>query len=114
MEYRFEFAPRALRDAGVARAWILERSNSQAQANRWYRGLFQKIETLKDQPQRCPLAPEADAFGEDVRMLLYGKRRGVYKSSSPSAGTSSTSSASGTQPVARIEHHRSLPASSRH
>ena len=79
MEYRFEFAPRALRDADEARAWILERSNSQAQANSWYRGLFKKIETLKAQPRRCPLAPEADAFGEEVRMLLYGKRRGVYK-----------------------------------
>lgn len=79
MEFRFEFAPRALRDADEAYRWILENSKSQAQADRWYRGLFKKIETLKTGPRRCPVADESDVFDEEIRELLYGKRRGVYR-----------------------------------
>jgi plasmid stabilization system protein ParE len=79
MEYRFEFAPRALRDADEAYCWILETSKSRTVADRWYRGLFRKIEMLKNSPHRCPIADESDAFDDEIRELLYGRRRGVYR-----------------------------------
>jgi plasmid stabilization system protein ParE len=69
MEYRFEFDPRALDDAEEARDWIAE--SSLERAAKWYQGLFETIETLKTFPTRCPLAPGSDAYGEDVRQLLY-------------------------------------------
>ncbi len=30
-------------------------------------------------PARCPLAPEAEELGDDVRLLLHGKRNRAYK-----------------------------------
>jgi plasmid stabilization system protein ParE len=77
MEYRFEFAPRALAQAREVHDWIAE--SSPERAAKWYQGLFETIETLKTFPMRCPLAPESDAYGEDVRQLLYGKRRAAYR-----------------------------------
>ena len=37
------------------------------------------LSSLGTQPRRCPLAPEADAFGEEIRQLLYGRRGGRYR-----------------------------------
>jgi hypothetical protein len=34
---------------------------------------------LKTSPQRCPIDPDSEVYGEQVRVLLYGKRRGVYR-----------------------------------
>jgi plasmid stabilization system protein ParE len=77
MEYRFEFAPLAMAEADAAHDWIAR--DSLARAARWYRGLFTRIESLSTHPRRSALAPESEAFGEEVRQLLYGKRRGVYR-----------------------------------
>jgi hypothetical protein len=32
------------------------------------------IKTLRDRPQRCPLAEESKQLQAEVRLLLYGKR----------------------------------------
>ena len=77
MEYRFEFAPKMVAKANARHDWIAEHSLSRA--DKWYRGLFEKIETLKTLPKRCPVAPESDAYGEELRCLTYGKRTGVYR-----------------------------------
>jgi plasmid stabilization system protein ParE len=77
MAYRFEFAPRALRDANETYEWIAQ--HSPRQAARWYRRLFEVIEGLATHPRRCPLAPENDAHAEEVRQLLYGRRQNVYR-----------------------------------
>jgi hypothetical protein len=34
---------------------------------------------LRANPQRCPVDPDSDAFGEEVRVLLYGKRHGKHR-----------------------------------
>jgi plasmid stabilization system protein ParE len=34
---------------------------------------------LEDNPQRWGLAPESDWYPGELRQLLYGKRRGVYR-----------------------------------
>lgn len=77
MEYRFRFAPQAVADAEEAYGWIAQQSP--VRAARWYTKLFEAIETLKTNPSRCSLAPESDAFDEEIRQLLYGKRRGTYR-----------------------------------
>ena len=38
-----------------------------------------KIVTLQKQPQRCVLAIEHEIFPEEVRQLLYGKSKNVYR-----------------------------------
>jgi plasmid stabilization system protein ParE len=48
-------------------------------AIRWYRGLLKAIHSLEHNPNRCPLAPEDEDFPEQMRNLLYGKRRHIYR-----------------------------------
>jgi plasmid stabilization system protein ParE len=77
MAYRFEFAPTAIAQAGEIHDRIAELSPEQAA--KWYRGLFEKIDTLKSFPLRCPKAEVSGDVGEEYRELLYGKRRHMYR-----------------------------------
>ena len=79
MTYRVVFQPRAVRDIGGAAQWIEDQAKSPAKALKWVRSIRKKIETLKATPKRCPVDPDSDAFGEEVRVLLYGKRHGKYR-----------------------------------
>ena len=72
--HRIEITARARADAEEAHAWLAERV-SPAHAQRWYQGRFEQIETLKSRPRRCPVARESARFPEEIRELIYGKRR---------------------------------------
>jgi plasmid stabilization system protein ParE len=52
---------------------------SLARANQWYSGLLQAIESLSQMPKRCPLARENSYFSQEIRQLLYGKGRNIYR-----------------------------------
>lgn len=73
MRYRVVIHPDAEKELREAHAWLKEQSP--AAAERWRKGLLQKAETLSRFPERCPIAREATKLGEDVRQLLYGRRR---------------------------------------
>jgi hypothetical protein len=79
MNYRVIIQPVAERDIWVAAQWIQEESQSSAKALRWARSIRARIETLKTNPKRCPVDPDSDAFGEEVRVLLHGKRQGKHR-----------------------------------
>lgn len=79
MTFRVVIQPRAERDIWAAAQWIEDQSASPAKAVRWARGVRAKIDTLKVHPTRCPVDPDSDAYGEEVRMLLHGKRQGRYR-----------------------------------
>ena len=79
MTYRVIVQPRAERDIQAAAQWIEEQSKFATKALRWVRSIRASIETLKANPKRCPVDPDSDAFGEEVRLLLYGKRRGKHR-----------------------------------
>lgn len=79
MTFRVILQPRAERDIWAAAQWIEDQSKSPAKALRWVRSLRAKIDTLKANPKRCPVDPNSAAYGEEVRMLLYGKRHGKYR-----------------------------------
>lgn len=72
--HRIEIAGRARDDADEAYAWLYEHV-SPAYAEEWYQGLFEQIETLQNHPRRCPVARESGKFPEEIRELIYGKRR---------------------------------------
>lgn len=57
--------------------WIAERAPDSAV--KWFNGLEAAIQTLKDFPQRCPLAEESRAFDLEIRQFVYGKRVGAYR-----------------------------------
>jgi plasmid stabilization system protein ParE len=65
--------------AEIARAYAWRAERSAAAARRWQDDLFQVIDALVNDPVRHPLAPEADWYGDSLRQLLFGKRRGVYR-----------------------------------
>src|SRR3989442_12450731 len=77
MEYRVELTARALAEADRARDWIAQASPERA--SRWYQGLLDAIASLSSHPRRCPLDRENADFAEELRQLLYGRRRGVYR-----------------------------------
>src|SRR5271155_3536848 len=65
-------------EAMEAVRWYAERSPDAAQ--RWHDGLARAIDNLAWMPTRCPVSPDdSKALGCEVRILLYGKRPGVYR-----------------------------------
>ncbi len=79
MTYRVILQPQAERDLQARARWIFDQSPSEARSLRWIRGLRSKIATLKNSPQRCPIDPDSTVYGEEVRVLLHGKRQGRYR-----------------------------------
>jgi plasmid stabilization system protein ParE len=77
MAFQVRFSPRAVSDIAVAVSWMAR--NSPEAAARWRIGLFQVIENLETDPNRYPAADESMDLGIDLRELLYGRRRGVYR-----------------------------------
>jgi plasmid stabilization system protein ParE len=65
-------------DIRAAVAWLRSRSSPSAAA-RWHAGILAAVRSLASQPGRSPQADEAADLGIDLRELLYGRRRGVYR-----------------------------------
>lgn len=77
MAYKVSLTARAEGDAYAAFARIREAAPDSA--DKWLRGLFTALMSLNDMPARCPVVPETDEFGHEVRHLLYGRRTSVYR-----------------------------------
>jgi plasmid stabilization system protein ParE len=76
MIFNVVIARKAAREIETQYNWLSERSESAA--NRWRNSLLQAIETLAENPERCPEAPEAE-WHSGLRQLLHGKRRQVHR-----------------------------------
>jgi len=72
MVFRVEISAPALRDAESLYEWIADASKERA--DEWLRGLIIATDSLKDFPDRNPIAPESHSFLIEIRQLLYGKR----------------------------------------
>jgi plasmid stabilization system protein ParE len=79
MTYRVVLQPRAERDIRQQAFWLLSKSESPSVALRWSRGIRARIATLRSNPSRCPVDPDSAAYGEEVRVLRYGKKAGVHR-----------------------------------
>jgi plasmid stabilization system protein ParE len=77
MSYTLWIATRARADIRDTVVWLRQRNL--ARAARWYAQALAAIRTLASNPDRCPQAEEAADLGVDLRQLLFGKRRGVYR-----------------------------------
>src|SRR5579871_3809985 len=77
MAYRIDISPSALLDA--EEAYLRAAEQSPSRANTWYNGLFEAIFSLETMPTRCPLAPESEEIGRELRQLLYGKPGRIYR-----------------------------------
>src|ERR1017187_8213830 len=77
MEYVVEVSARAAWDIDE----VVERIEMQypRMAVRGHAGVIKKIESLILFTESYPLAPEADAFDEEIRQAFHGKRRHKYR-----------------------------------
>lgn len=78
MAFRVEIAPRALKDLDDIATYI-ENRGSFDQAEKWFNGIISAIASLEEMPSRCPIAAESRDLGQEVRVLLHGKRNRSYK-----------------------------------
>jgi plasmid stabilization system protein ParE len=74
MSHQVFLTDRAQRDLVQACTWWAE-NRSAEQAERWYDGIANAILSLASNPERCPLAPENEAFPYELRQLNYGLGR---------------------------------------
>lgn len=77
MPFRVVFTRRANQDVGEKEAW-LARLRGPAVA-RWRTRLLRAVESLEADPNTYPQAEEAAELGIDLRQLLFGRRRHVYR-----------------------------------
>jgi plasmid stabilization system protein ParE len=78
MAFRVEISPRAFNDLDEIARYIKQQSSFE-QAEEWFNGIVTAIRTLEDMPSRCPVADESEELGQEVRLLLCGKRNRKYK-----------------------------------
>ncbi|ACC79699.1 type II toxin-antitoxin system RelE/ParE family toxin [Nostoc punctiforme] len=74
MTYQVLLQPTAFQDIENIYRWTYDNLDAET-ANQWYYDLQDEIASLQLFPKRCPIAPEAQAIGREIRQLLVGKRR---------------------------------------
>jgi plasmid stabilization system protein ParE len=77
MTFQVELTPIAEMQIEQAYRWYRDRNPEFA--DRWFRSLMNTIATLQEKPQRCALAVEHEIFPEEVRQLLHGKSKNIYR-----------------------------------
>ena len=77
MAYQVALADSAKADANRIYDWVVERAP--VRGPEWFEELIDTLYSLKQLPNRCPLAREAEEAKRDIRCLLFGKRRGIYR-----------------------------------
>jgi plasmid stabilization system protein ParE len=78
MAFRVEISPRAFDDLDEIARYIKQRASFE-QAEEWFKGIIAAIRTLEDLPLRCRVADASQQLGQEVRLLLYGRRNRQYK-----------------------------------
>ena len=77
MAYQVVLADSAKTDANRIYDWVTERAP--VRGPEWFEELIDSLYTLEQLPNRCPLARESEETKRDIRCLLFGARRGVYR-----------------------------------
>jgi plasmid stabilization system protein ParE len=77
MTFQVEITPIAESQIEKAYQWYRERNPEFADC--WFRELMNAIATLQEKPRRFPLAVEHQIFNEEVRQLLHGKSKNIYR-----------------------------------
>jgi len=73
-----DIQPRATADIRRNVGWMVRHVSAASAAN-WHDSIHATIQTLANNPERCPQADEAADLGFDLRELLSGRRRHVFR-----------------------------------
>ena len=76
MSWHVVIARAAAREIEGQYDWLSERSR--VAANRWRNSLLKAIDTLEENPARCPEAPEAE-WHEGLRQFIHGNRGQTHR-----------------------------------
>lgn len=76
MSYRIVLEPVA--DEELEEAYQYKAGYSYEYALTWYFDMLERIDSLKENPLRCPRAPESDRFPEELRHLIYQQYRILF------------------------------------
>ena len=77
MAYQVALADSAKADATRIYDWVVEQAP--VRGSEWFEELIGSLYSLEELPHRCPMALEAAEAQREIRCLLFGKRRGVYR-----------------------------------
>jgi plasmid stabilization system protein ParE len=77
MAFRVDIIPSALAD--LDSIYLEIKRDSPLNADHWFRGAVDAIYSLETIPARCPVVDESTELGQEVRLLLYGRRNRGYK-----------------------------------
>ncbi|WP_428306006.1 type II toxin-antitoxin system RelE/ParE family toxin [Lacipirellula sp.] len=78
MTYRVIIQPSAFADLEETLDYLAKHYSS-ASSEAWYEGCLVAIESLAENPHRCPLAKESAKIGVEIRQCLYRRHRSVYR-----------------------------------
>lgn len=77
MTHRVLITAEARRNLRDAYHWAA--LHAPATAARWLARFETALETLSQNPARCPMAPENSLVQTEIREFLFGRRRGAYR-----------------------------------
>ena len=72
MVYQIEILASALQDAKNCYEFLA--ASSPENAGKWIDSLMDAFTSLEVMPKRCPIAPESESIGFEIRCLVYRKR----------------------------------------
>jgi plasmid stabilization system protein ParE len=78
MAFEVLITEQAFADLDAITGYIKENSSLE-RARKWFSAIVGTIETLRELPARRPLAEESEEVGQEVRLLLHGRRNRAYK-----------------------------------
>ena len=76
-QYKINIAPEAAKEIEDIYLYIAE--DSPDNATSWYFAIYDKIQTLKAFPSRCPIAFEDRYYDYEIRHLIFGNYRVLYR-----------------------------------
>ncbi|GJM01450.1 MAG: hypothetical protein DHS20C07_31290 [Methyloligella sp.] len=76
-QYKIDIAPEVAKEIENIYLYIAE--DSPQNAIQWYFAIYDKIQTLKNFPFRCPIAFESRYYNFEIRNLIYKKYRVLYR-----------------------------------
>jgi plasmid stabilization system protein ParE len=77
MSFRIVLEKQADAEIEDSYRWMTQEISPE-KATLWYFDIIERIQTLQNNPRRCPLAPENDLFPDEVRQLLFQQYRILF------------------------------------
>ena len=79
MNQKYQVVIQPAAQKAIEEAYFWFSNDSSRQARKWLEGLYKVILSLEIMPFRCSLAFENDFLDQEIRQIIYGKGRNIYR-----------------------------------